>query len=276
VVRDLCFTAQGTNWGTGLALIGASSPSTVAPSLIINCSFRGSDGYAVTNYWSYGLYLQVASNVQVYSCIFCGGSTGGGYATSSTSGVGIQIIGFSTYYAYDLNINGSNFLYLSIGLSYASQVQGVTVSQSNFTGGYYGIYCSGSGLSGLAVSVSQFNSAFSNIWFNNSLAGFAIADSQFYIQPTGYSIATTTGVAVNEGIIHGNNINGNATQAGNWGVYLQGVNWTVICDNVFYNLGGGIGTTAACSNLSVHDNLCTTVVTPYSLSGTALHTHDNF
>jgi len=134
-VRDLSFLigVVGTRPQRGLVLNqiadNISNPALTALSDVTNCVFRGSDGYGMTFHWQSGLYIQSVSNVNITNDNFSGANS------PSTAGVGITLTGASTTAIGVVYIVlGSTFTDLSLGIDYLSIVQGVTVSQSNFTG----------------------------------------------------------------------------------------------------------------------------------------------
>lgn len=172
-IRNLTIATSQQAGGNGIVLTtGASfcNPANTAISDLTNVTFRGFDGYTVTDYWTNGLAIVGVSNVQIANLAVFGKSTINGI------GIGIQGIGgtgcagSAPAYSVAVNINRSTFYNLAIGLNLGnSYVQGVTIEGTNFTGGTVGIESQNSG-TGLLEEISVTNSQ-----FNPSAAGFGIA-----------------------------------------------------------------------------------------------------
>ena len=137
-VRDLSILTGTTDAGSGLALVQASAvadPANTPPTTVDNVTIRGADGYAVTDYWADGISDDGVSNVNVNNTSI----TGAGGASYSTTGTGINIYGSSATIPVAFNLSNSFIQYVGTGFQYGSYTQGVTISQSNFTGDNYGV-----------------------------------------------------------------------------------------------------------------------------------------
>jgi hypothetical protein len=155
-LRDLSFTTGTTAGGTAVTLTLASSvanPAVFAQSDFYRVTFRGDDGYAVTDYWSTDVAVANVSNVNWEGVAM--------YGASTPNGNGITLVGLpgSSTYGVQYNVAKSTFESLNQGITYGSFVQGVTVDQCNFTGSNQGIISLSSQtgtLAQLAVTNSQF------------------------------------------------------------------------------------------------------------------------
>jgi hypothetical protein len=130
-INGCTFTTGTTNAGPAITL--SSTTSTAVPGFnaqndIENVTCRGNDGYFATDYWINCLSLANVSNTNVTGLVVAGPST--------QLGTGISIVGdvAASTYAVVLNIDKSYFTDVGVGLLYQSFVQGVAISNSNFTG----------------------------------------------------------------------------------------------------------------------------------------------
>ncbi|HXW14663.1 MAG TPA: hypothetical protein VEN79_09160, partial [Terriglobia bacterium] len=164
-IRDLSFTTGTTGVGNAIVLDqmqGNIGTQDNALSDLFNVTIRGADGYSETDYWENAMEINRISNVNLVGLVVAGP----GGAAYSTRGVGVVLLGSAGDPSVVYNITGATFNYLSKGIVYDQQVEGLTVSQSNFVGDDYGIYVP-SGLSGLdqlTVQGSQFNCATGGIY----------------------------------------------------------------------------------------------------------------
>ncbi|MBN3812228.1 right-handed parallel beta-helix repeat-containing protein [Paraburkholderia sp. Ac-20347] len=252
-LADLSIYTGASNYGNGLYLVQNSTianPANTAQSDIINVTVSGKPDTGA--YWQKGISLIGVSNVNLFGVnVVGGGTTGTGlylYTTSSVPGV-----------VY--NVTSSTFNYLQYGLYYGPYVQGVSVSQCNFTGGLYGIYApsGNTGTDQLYVAGTQFNVSGAAIYeltqvsnsdivgnlfiVQNNSQGINLAQSGYYaivgnsFNPNGGTNANAIVInnSISPGIITGNNIFG----MGATGITLQSGSQYV---NVQSNVYSGNGT----------------------------------
>lgn len=275
-VRNLTETVGVTAGGNALLTTlttGSANPALSAVSDITNVTMRGSDGFAVTNYWTTGWNDQGVSNVNVYGLNIFGNNTTGGPAGSS--GILINGLVSATQYAVAIQVNFSQFQQVQNALNLQNYWQGVTVQQSQFVGVTFGHITIGIRLGSL-VQLTFINNQFNiqgpscgtgnGCWASNSLA--PIIDFFFTNNYVQLSSALASGVqhagGSSRGFIIGNDfISGSTNQTG---VSLaSGANSDVIIgDNVFtssFQVGIGIG--APTSRVMIENNdFSTGIATP--------------
>jgi hypothetical protein len=95
------------------------------------------------------------------------------------------------------NVSGATFNYLAKGIFYDQQVQGLTVSQSNFVGDEYGIYVPAglSGLDQLTVQGSQFNCSSAGIYVGTYLSNTLFSANLFIVPNTGTGVSPAAGLS---------------------------------------------------------------------------------
>ena len=177
----------------------------------------------------------------------------GPYAGSYTNkGVGIEVAGAATspgsvIYSGVLNINASSFNTIGIGIVYGSNAQGLSISNSNFTGGQYGILTvpNEPGLDQLAITDSQFNVNVVGIFTQTAIAGLSVATNLFLLPAGSIGInlsqsgrdsifgntfqsitpndpsGNTNGIIVNNSVLGGTVITGNQFSQLTTAVWLQ-------------------------------------------------------
>jgi parallel beta-helix repeat protein len=156
-IRDMSLTTGVAGGGDAIKLNYATTdtnPALTAQTDFYRVTCRGSDGYAVTNYWSNGVNVVNVSNILFDDLAVIG--------PAAVNGNGINLIGdvAATTYAVQFNVRASDFIQLTSGIVYGSYIQGVTVSDgTNFNACTRGIIAPGSqvgSLSQLAVTGCQF------------------------------------------------------------------------------------------------------------------------
>ena len=243
-IRDMSFTTGQNGGGTALTFsMGAASGE--AASDLYRVTFRGDDGYGVANFWNTGLSIVNVSNVAVDQ---------GTFFAPLTHGTGISIAGLpaSTLYAVQINIDKSDFQGLNIGILYGSYVQGITISQSNFTGVGTGISSAASELgvlAQLAITDSQFNTSVNSIALNTAVIEVQISNCLF-IQAAGTG-AILLGSSTHF-TISGNEITSSSVTGTN-GIVIGGGFGTITGNDVF-GFGTGLWLQAGSSNVVVSGN----------------------
>jgi len=228
-----------------------------------NVSIHGIDGYALTDYWAYGIYESSWSNIVFANLIYTGGGGGGDLSGYSAQGIGVYLTGASGSSAPPqgtaFNFTNCFFNYMNMGIEYNSWTQGVNVNQGNFTGGKFGIYVStpDQGQDQLNVTASQFNVSDGGIVDSVGVPGTILVGNYFFV-PTPTS--ANSGVSLNseyEAIVTGNVFQRiGASTAGTNGLVI-GTNiyaGAVITANVFTGLGAGIFLENTSSGNNVQSN----------------------
>jgi hypothetical protein len=266
-VRDLSFltgtTGTGTQRGLWLNQTAAAiaNPALTALSDVTNCVFRGSDGYGQTFYWQSGLYVASVSNINVTNCV-CSG------ANAPALGIGMSFVGIPAVIGVSYNISGCTFLTLAAGLEYLSNVQGVTVAQSNFTGSLTGILVPSpaTNCNQLSVTASQFACPGQGILTQAYIPNVNISGNTFFVGLT----ANNTGVELgNAGLFA---ITGNTFSAPNAlnlttnrGVSIDSTNASLpgtITDNDFQSMSIGVNLGATATTITVEGNALISCILP--------------
>lgn len=182
-VTDLTLATDSANGGTALEISGRG----YAPSVLENLFISGTGALQTTpgqrkKSWTIGIDLDGASFVNVRGVTFLGGDS------PSMSGTGISVHGSppippAPSLPIVMNVSQSNFIEGQIGILLGDQAQGVTVTQSNFTGCDSGIadVPTGSGLFQLAVSDSQFDVKLDAVSINSTLSYVLIHGNLFAV-----------------------------------------------------------------------------------------------
>jgi hypothetical protein len=242
-VRNLSLTTGTAGAGRALVLQQSAklsgNPADSALSDLSGVSIHGADGYAVTNYWESGVAISGVSNVNMTGLVV----TGPGGEAYASRGQGVVLEGSAEDPAVVFNLAGATFNYLLNGLIYGKQVQGVTISQSNFTGDGYGIFVPEGlqGLDQLAVSSSQFNCALAGVYVGSFTSNTLFSSNLFIVPNTG------TGILLKQAYLYsavGNAFNsGSATMTSSHPVGIE-VGATVgggtITANLFDNMAAAV------------------------------------
>lgn len=253
------FTATTGQAGTTDALqvnqqtTTVSGPANTPQSDITNVTFRGADGYAITDYWSYSAILNSVSTVNYTNVFITGPAPGGSGYTSA--GIGIQLNGTSAANGVVHNFYGCTFNYIGVGLGLETTTQGISVQQSNFTGGNYGILTSGSGAGDqLYIAGSQFNDNVGGIvtpspYTNTMVIGnlFIVPANKVGIWLQSYNSFTVLGNTFNS-------VGGATTQVGVLIDQINGGIGGIVTGNTFNNLFYAIQLTANSARANVQSN----------------------
>jgi hypothetical protein len=228
---------------------------------------HGSDGYAASNYFAYGIHIINASNI-TYSNVDVVGTGGSGY---TNLGAGVVLGGTSTANSVVHNFTGCTFNYVGTGILYGAYVQGVTVSQSNFTGSNgYGINVpvSESGLDQLVVTNSQFNVTGNAIYTGTDVPNTMLLGNLFIVP------ASSNGVFLNSSglfSIAGNSFNVSGSKSGqNFVVIGTSANdGGVISGNMFDGAPTAINLLTGSTHVNVQSNFYVANTANVVNSGTA-------
>jgi hypothetical protein len=188
-LRNMALTTGSAGLGSAVVLNQTNDNVGVADnalSELFDVTIRGADGYSVNDYWDRAVESNQISNVNLVGLVI----SGPGGAAYSNKGIGVVLEGSTNNPAVVFNVTGATFDYLSKGIVYGQQVQGLTVSQSNFVGDDYGIYVPPniSGLDQLTVVGSQFNCATAGIYVGSSLSNTLFSANLFIIPNTATGI----------------------------------------------------------------------------------------
>jgi hypothetical protein len=265
-MRDFSITTDvSTGANTAIILNQTESiylnSANSASSLISNITFRGADGFLLTNYWGLGINAISVSNVNFQNLSFFGNNT-------SNAGVGAEVGGTSSSnQGVALNFSNCFFNFLNIGLVYGAWSQGVTVSQCNMTGCQIGVQAplGPGGQDQLTVTASQLNCGqfcldlvqpIPNLTVIGNVLN-PIAVNGRAISMTNYSLST----------IVGNNISGASLTSGTIGVYAgtpSGAASVTVSGNTFTLLSTGVNLDTPSHAVNVQSNTyvgCTSNVT---------------
>lgn len=194
--RDLTITTGTTNAGNGIALFQSVALGAWAISDIENVTIRGDDNIAVY-YFTNAISIVGVSGVNIDSVLIESDSTG-------TNGIGIFYLGltaFSPFYAVVENVSKTTFNSVGSGISYGSYIQGITVSQCNFTNGGIGIGVP-AGQTGtlgqLAVSDSQFDVITNPIQLLTQVSAVQLTNNTVFVRSgySGFALGTAQLVAL--------------------------------------------------------------------------------
>jgi hypothetical protein len=266
-IRDLTITSSvnGTsNQGIFLNQTATSigNPANTALSDITNVVIRGADGYEINNYFQYGVLVFGVSNINFTNVMVVGDS--GLHMT------GVQISATSSALGVAYNFVGCTFNGFGNGFLYGSWVQGVTITNSNFTGGTNGILApSGEpGLDQLTITNSQFNAAANGILIQSPISALMISNNFFLVQNNAagiqlqnYSQFTITGNTWNPAVLP--RVNQTGLILGAWSSYSG-----VVTGNAFANLTLGVSLQAGSQAVNLQSNTYTSNGTNYNNAGT--------
>jgi hypothetical protein len=266
-IRDMSFLTGAA--GTGNPAISFSNTNNSAQPLpaeisdVTNVSIHGVDGYALTDYWSQGIFENSWSNINFTNVSITGGGGGGDLSGYSGQGVGVYMTGSSGSGAppqgVQFNFSSCLFTYLNMGIQYNNWTQGVAVSLSNFVGGKYGIYVNtpSQGQDQLTVIGSQFNDSDAGIYDNIGIAGLMVVGNYFFVPTPASGNAGIQLAAEYEAVISGNVFQRVGSSATGTNGLIVGSNLyagTMITGNVFTGLGSGIFLQSTSSGNNVQSN----------------------
>jgi hypothetical protein len=261
-IRDMSVTSGRAGGYTGVEINLLSSGGQFGENDVSNVTLRGQVIYS--EYWGTGLLINGLSNVDYNNVLYYGGDA---------IGNGISIAGSSSLTSIVHNLTGCGLFDGGYGLVYGNYVQGVTVSQCNFTNGVTGIFePAGPGGYQLTVIGSQFNNSGHQMLIETSNAAVSIIGNLFFVPNTpgkqygGVAFASdyiaqvqiqgnaftgvSTGTLTGLGVIAGANsyvgvVTGNSFNQLSVGVDLVGAtNWNVqanVYNSVNFNVIPGTG-----------------------------------
>lgn len=254
-IRDVAILTGTTATGTGILLNQTAgsipNPANSALSDITSVVVRGSDTYAGINYWGVGIQSSGVSNVN-----FIGDMITGNNATVP-QGIGIVVAGTASLPPVVFNLTASTLNNLSVGFQYGNYVQGVTVSQSNFTYVTNSIYVPAgeTNLDQLTVVGNQFGmppNASSGVNLSSWVPFTMISNNLFFINGTDAGVIGISGLMT----VTGNTFHGDGAGSSNGFVVTStnSFNPSVVTGNVFNSLASGIFLQTNAKNVNVQSN----------------------
>ena len=236
-VRDMTFSTGSAGGYSALTLNNSSPLGTIALSDVFRTIFRGDDGGDLTDYWTNGISVVGQSNINFDSDTFFGPS-------SANAGNGILLNGNtseSPYYGIVYNIAKCGFFWTGNGLVIGTYIQGISITQSNFTNGLTGIWGQpgGVGFDELAVTAgNQFNTTGNQIEIQQPIAHMIVNGNLFFVSGGNTGIFfDSTG---QQHTIVNNVFNGTSSSGSN-GIYVASSNANgVVTGNLFANLNVGV------------------------------------
>jgi hypothetical protein len=247
---NAAFTAQNTNTST--------QPVPVELSTIDDVSIHGADGYVATDYWRYGVLLSNWSNVNVTGLNINGGGGGGDLSGYTAQGIGVYLTASAPPYGVVYNFTDCEINYLQYGIEYGENIQGVTVAQSNFTGGKVGIFApyTNSSTTQLTVTSSQFNESDYGILDQQGIASTMIENNLFIIPVPSSSNAAISLQRVYEAAVSGNVFEGlGKTNTNGLVVGTKVGPGGVVTGNVFDGLNAAVVLGSGSGNMNVQSNV---------------------
>jgi len=268
LISGMTIQTGGSGTATGILLEQngtISNPANSAQSVIQNVTLTGT---SYGNFWVYGIYVSGVSNINYIGVNVVGGpADGSGY---SSGGVGLILAGTVSTNSVVHNIIGCTFNYLGYGIEYGSYVQGVTVSNSNFTGGHTGIHTFNGFEDQLSVNGSQFNAEYAGIEEDTAVTNTTLSNNLFIVYSTGYGVYLAQSGLFS---IVGNSFNSNGTSGSQNYIVVGptvGNSWGgVITGNVFVGSGGAaVALLSGSANVNVQSNYYSGNGTNVSNAGT--------
>jgi hypothetical protein len=142
-IRDVTFST-GSTGQVGLTLQNTQGTGADYGSDISRTTFRGDDaGGTGTDYWGTGVNIAGQSNVNWDTVNFFGNTSATPFG-APTYGIGIALNGVPTDmnspYSVIYNVAKCGFYWVGTGIVIGTYVQGIAITQTNFTNGVTGIY----------------------------------------------------------------------------------------------------------------------------------------
>lgn len=238
-------------------------PITAQTSDITNVTMLGSDGVGATNYWGYGIYNDFVSNISMVDDNYYGPAALNGDAIYLAGGGATNKIGIV------YNISGFNAYALNVGIYYNSYIQGVTLTQSNFTACKTGAYiASATNTDQLTISDSQFACSKSAIDDEGGMFDLIVHHNLFIPLNAGANAdviheVNPIGLQITNNVINGQNITDGFTYNA---VAIAGGNSSstgIITGNAIRNISDGIVLSSGAQGVRIADNQPYNVTTPY-------------
>jgi hypothetical protein len=253
-VSDLSFTTGVAAGGTGLALISDATQG-IAVSDVYRVTFRGDDGYGVTDYWNTGVVAEGITNLN-FEGVMVQGTGVSGTGTLNGNGLILEGVAAASTFAVQVNVAKSVFQSLDTGILYGSFLQGLTVDATNFTVVKNGIISNSSEigtLSQLCVTNSQiglFNDGGASIATFTPINNTMISNNFFFFDPGGSNNIGLDLSANSHFNVYGNQFASGATTACGAAIFIgttsPGAAGVIAANDIFScNIGVALGTGSA-------------------------------
>lgn len=236
-VRDMALTTGSAAAFTGFAMHQSAAATAPWQSEFARVTFQGNN--IGTEYWATAIAPGLQSQI-TYDTVLINGVN---------AGIGVSLLGDTVGHNYSIvhNFDKCGFFGLATGLLYGDYVQGVTVSQSNFTNGTNGVVVA-SGVTGilsqLAISDSQFNTAGDQISVGSLIGQLSMTGNLLTIPANHSGVYVATGGTIAASSIIGNQFDG-ASLTGSTGVFADGA---IINATINGNVIGSMATGIHCSD----------------------------
>jgi hypothetical protein len=255
-LRDFSMTTGTLNVDTAFASTQIKTNAAVIAggtggNDITRVTFRADEGYwqsginTITHGWARSMYLRDSIWDIVGVHVFGPTSLAeGGYAElGGFGGIGLEVQTINTsVLPVVFNLDRCNFVGLEKAVVTGAHSQGWQISQSNFVGGYYGIYVPtvATSLTQVTVTGSQFNNH-RNISINFPVAALIISNNLFYVTKNGIGVDMLARSLMTT--ITGNHFNGIDLPTGvglNLVPDALDIVAPVVVGNTFYNINVGV------------------------------------
>lgn len=267
-VRDMSFTTGRAGSGdTALALKQLATcdnnPALNPISDLSNVTFRGDDGYGVSDYWGTGVNVTDISNINFTSV---------GYFGSGASGNGVILAGVDKYgpcggtvaYGVVYNFYGCVFESFNAGIVYGTDIQGVAIVSCNFTHGNMGVYCPAGSLNldQLSIMSSQFGTLNNAVSIQSKLNATTIVGNLFIFAANQNCIVLNS----DSSCITANVFAGGGASNNN-GLFITSSVQCIVTGNSFSDSTTGVVLTQGASGVNIQSNSYRNVPTPVFNNG---------
>lgn len=258
-IYDLSLVTKGISSGNAITLTN-NSPENFGGYL----SMRG---VAITGYgaqgsgsagWACCLLLNAISFNNIIDCDFIGNYDTG----NSSDGISVYSKRYvsNTVFSIVTNITDCIFLRLTAGIINQLDTQGLTISQSNFTGCKYGVLVPENGYQ-ISISTSQFDCTDCAVFLAGGSTCFLFSNNLVFTgHKNGYGICCNN--YVDGYIITGNQFEGSGTTNNINAIVMsasspQGMDTNIISSNIFRNYTTAIWLASATKGWRVFGNMYT-------------------
>ena len=259
-VRDLTFLTSGVGTSTGLTIKSSVALNVEGITDLTNLDFWGITGYGQGEFFSTAIIINGVSNVIMQNINIYGGGATCTVSLSNVCGTGLLIEQNSSNVTNFINVDNSNFYYLSTGINGIGDVEGLTVQQTTFLANSVGILSTvGTGLTlqwGIGPN-NNFTDVFTDIKIVNPVNGLFVNNNLFLLINAG-QVGVSVGATVNNGaaIVSGNYF-GCTTTSTTKGIYIGSSTAnkpSTVIGNLVIGCGTGIQTDTGSALVTVMGN----------------------
>ncbi len=250
-MRDLTVTSGAVNAGVGLSLVNTVQGGGIEQSDITRVTFRGFDGPAASDSWATAIGVAGLGFINFDTVLIYGNGA------NTANGISLQgIAGGGFQYGIVYNLAKCGFFNLGNGLIYGTLVQGVSVSQSNFTNDVTGILVPLGvvGAAQLAVNNSQIQTTGNDIVVLSAFGGLILTGNLFYVATNSTAILLN-GAGGDQTVIVGNDFSGNPGSTGGTAINVLATNSGVVTGNQFLGVTNGLNLSGSPFNWNVSQNV---------------------